>query len=185
MVQSVLKETEKKMKDALEATRQELSTLRTGKASLTVLDPVRVDYYGTKVPLNQAATLSIPEPRMIMCQPFDPKTISDIEKAILQANLGLNPSNDGRLIRIPIPTLTEERRKEMCKMAREIGEKGKISVRHCRHDSRSSLEKMAKDKDISEDDRDRGYDKVQEFHDKYVEEIGNSVSKREKDIMEV
>ncbi len=185
MEQEILKDAKKKMKDAVEATRNELSSLRTGKATLAILEPVRVDYYGSKAPLNQLATLSIPEPRMIMAQPFDPKLIAGIERAILEANIGLNPSNDGRFIRIPIPVLTEERRKELCKRAREVGEKGKISIRLHRQNARSSLEKLAKDSEISETNRDRYFDNIQELHDEAIEDIGSSVSKKEEDIMEV
>lgn len=185
MVKEVLKEVEQKCNATLEATRRDLVSLRAGKASLTVLDPVRVDYYGTMVPLNQAATLSVPEPRLIMVQPFDPKQIAAIERAILEANIGMTPSNDGRVIRLPVPQLTEERRLELCKRAREYGEKGKVAVRHIRHEGRNTLEKLTKDKEISEDERDRGYTKIQELHDKAVQEIGDSVSKKESAIMEV
>lgn len=185
-MQNVLvKEAEDKMKAALEATRHELSTLRTGKASLSILEPVRVDYYGTPTPLNQVANMAVPEPRLITVQPWEPKFIAAIERAIRDSNLGLNPANDGRLIRIPIPTLTEERRKELCKKAREFGEKGKVAVRHVRHEAREALEKKTKSKEISEDDRDRGFEGVQKVHDHYIEEIAKSVSKKEADIMEV
>jgi len=185
MEQEILKDTENKMREAVEATRNDLASLRTGKASLMILDPVRVDYYGSKVPLSQVATLSVPEPRMILAQPWDPKQIAGIERAILEANIGLNPSNDGRFIRIPVPTLTEERRKDLCKRAREMGEKGRIGIRHHRHEARAALEQMAKDAEISEDARDRGFAKIQEAHDRYVEEINSSVAKKEVDIMEV
>ncbi len=136
MTKAILNDVEEKLKHTLEATRHELSTLRAGKANLAILEPVRVDSYGTKMTLNQVATLAVPEPRLITIQPWDPKQISAIERGILEANLGLNPSNDGRLIRIPIPTLTEERRKDLCKRAREMGEKGKVAVRHIRHEGR-------------------------------------------------
>jgi ribosome recycling factor len=185
MSKAILKETEEKMKAAVEATRHELSTLRAGKANLAILEPVRVDYYGSKSPLNQVATLSVPEPRMIMVQPWEPKQIAMIERGILEANLGLNPSNDGRVIRIPIPALTEERRKELCKRAREIGEKGKVAIRHIRHEARSGLEKKEKAKEISEDERDKGYDKVQALHDDHIQAITDSVSHKEADILEV
>jgi ribosome recycling factor len=185
MSKAILKETEEKMKAAVEATRHELSTLRAGKASLAILEPVRVDYYGAKSPLNQVATLSVPEPRMIMVQPWEPKQIAMIERGILEANLGLNPSNDGRVIRIPIPALTEERRKELCKRAREIGEKGKVAIRHIRHESRTALEKKEKVKEISEDERDRGYEKIQSLHDEYIQAVADSVSHKEADILEV
>ncbi len=185
MVKTIIKEVEEKMKATLSATRHELSTLRAGKANLSVLEPVKVDYYGSKVPLNQAATLSVPEPRLILVQPFDPKQIGAIERAILEANIGMTPSNDGRVIRLPVPQLTEETRKDLCKRARELGEKGKVAVRHNRHEGRSALEKREKDKEISEDERDRGYDQIQQLHDNAIEEISQSVSRKEADIMEV
>jgi len=181
----LVKEAEDKMKAALAATHHELASLRTGKASLNILEPVRVDYYGTPTPLNQVANLAVPEPRLITVQPWEPKLIAAIERAIRESSLGLNPANDGRLIRIPIPTLTEERRRELCKKAREFGEKGKVAVRHIRHESREHLEKKTKAKELTEDDRDRGFEAVQKVHDHYIEEIAKSVSKKEADIMEV
>jgi ribosome recycling factor len=180
----VIKTCEEKMKSCLDATRHELTTLRTGKATLTLLEPVHVDYYGSKVPLNQVANLTVPDPRMILVSPWDPKQIAIIEKAIRDANLGFNPGNDGRVIRVPVPALTEERRKELCKKAREFGEKGKIAIRHIRHECREDLEKKEKAKEISEDDRDLGWEKIQKLHDKHIEEIQHSVAKKETDIME-
>lgn len=182
---SVVKACEEKMKSAVEATRHELMTLRTGKAAISFLEPVRVDYYGQKVPLQQVANLSVPDARMIIVSPWDPKQIAGIEKAIRESNLGFNPANDGRVIRVPVPQLTEERRKELCKKAKEIGEKGKVAVRHVRHEGREDLEKKEKAKAISEDDRDLGYEKIQKLHDKAIEDIQHSVSNKEKDIMEV
>ncbi len=185
MVKEVLREVDEKLKATVEATRHELASIRAGKASLAILEPVKVDYYGTKTPLNQVATLSVPEPRLIVIQPWDPKQISIIEKAILEANLGMTPSNDGRVIRLPVPQLTEERRKELCKKAREVGEKGKVAVRHIRHEGRTALEKKEKAKEISEDDRDKGFEEIQKLHDRAVEEIAKSVAKKEADILEV
>lgn len=185
MTNAILKDTEDKMKATVEATRHDLSTLRAGKANLAILEPVRVDYYGSKVPLSQAATLSVPEPRLIMVQPWDPKQIALLERAILEANLGLNPSNDGRVIRIPIPALTEERRKELCKKARETGEKGKVAIRHIRHEARAAVEKQEKAKEISEDERDKSWDRIQHMHDAHIQEITDSVAHKEKDILEV
>ena len=184
-MKSTLKDAEEKMKATVEATRHELSTLRAGKANLAILEPVRVDYYGSKVPLNQAANLSVPEPRLILVQPWDPKQISQIERGILEANLGLNPSNDGRVIRVPVPPLTEERRKELCKRAREIGEKGKVAIRHIRHEARAALEKKEKAKEISEDERDQGFERIQKAHDAQIQAITESVAHKEKDILEV
>lgn len=185
MTKAILKDTEDKMRATVEATRHDLSTLRAGKANLAILEPVRVDYYGSKVPLSQAATLSVPEPRLIMVQPWDPKQIALLERAILEANLGLNPSNDGRVIRIPIPALTEERRKELCKRAREVGEKGKVAIRHIRHEARASVERQEKAKEISEDERDKSWEKIQHMHDAHIQEITDGVAHKEKDILEV
>jgi ribosome recycling factor len=185
MVKEVIREVDEKLKATVEATRHELASIRAGKASLAILEPVKVDYYGTKTPLNQVATLSVPEPRLIVIQPWDPKQIPVIEKAILEANLGMTPSNDGRIIRLPVPQLTEERRKELCKKAREVGEKGKVAVRHIRHEGRGALEKKEKAKEISEDDRDKGFEEIQRLHDRAVEEIAKSVAKKEADILEV
>lgn len=184
-MESVIKGLEQKMKQAVEATRHELMSLRTGKATINFLEPVRVDYYGAKVPLNQVANLSVPDARMIVVSPWDPKQIPAIEKAIREANLGFNPSNDGRVVRVPVPPLTEERRKELCKKAREIGEKGKIAIRHIRHEGREILENKEKEKLISEDDKKEGFEKIQKLHDKYIEEIEKTVEKKESDIMEV
>lgn len=181
---NVIKQCDEKMKQAIEATRHELMTLRTGKATINFLDPVRVDYYGSKVPLLQVANLSVPDARMILISPWDPKLIPQIERAIREANLGFNPANDGRVVRVPVPPLTEERRKELCKKAREIGEKGKIAVRHIRHEFREELGKKEKNKEISEDDKNEGFEKIQKLHDKAIEEIQHSVSNKEKDIME-
>ncbi len=185
MVKAILKDVEEKLKSTLAATRHDLASIRTGKASLAILEPVKVDYYGTKTALNQVATLSVPEPRLMVIQPWDPKQIPLIEKAILEANLGMTPSNDGRVIRLPVPQLTEERRKELCKRARELGEKGKVAVRHVRHEARGVLEKKEKSKEISEDDRDKGFEEIQKLHDRTIEEITQSVTKKEADIMEV
>ncbi len=185
MVKAILKDVEEKLKATLAATRHDLASIRTGKASLAILEPVKVDYYGTKTALNQVATLSVPEPRLMVIQPWDPKQIPLIEKAILEANLGMTPSNDGRVIRLPVPQLTEERRKELCKRARELGEKGKVAVRHVRHEARGVLEKKEKAKEISEDERDKGFEEIQKLHDRTIEEIAQSVSKKEADIMEV
>lgn len=185
MLKDILREVEEKMRSSVEATQHELSLLRTGKANLSILEPVKVDYYGSKAPLNQVATLSVPEPRMIMVQPWEPKQIPTIEHAILEANIGLNPSSDGRVIRIPVPALTEERRKDLCKKAREVGEKGKVAIRHIRHEGRGQVEKEEKAKAISEDDRDQSFEKIQHLHDTHIEEISRSVTRKEADIMEV
>lgn len=184
-MKSILKEAEDYLKQTLEGVRHELSLLRTGQASLTILEPVRVDYYGTKVPLSQVANMSIPDATSILIQPWDPKTCAVIERAILEANIGLTPTSDGRVIRLNIPSLTTERRKELVKKAKEIAERGRVSIRRIRHEARSKIEVKCKAKEISEDERDSGYESIQKFHDKFIAEIDTSLEKREKDIMEV
>jgi len=174
----VVKECEQKMKQAVEATRHELMTLRTGKAAISFLEPVRVDYYGSKVPLNQVANLSVPDARMIVVSPWDPKQISTIEKAIREANLGFNPSKRWKGCQSSYPCSYRREKKRTLQKAREIGEKGKVAIRHIRHEGRELLEKKKKNKAISEDDKKEGFEKIQKLHDKYIEEIDKSVEKK-------
>ena len=158
---------------------------RTGRASVSLLDDVRVDYYGTPTPLNQVGTVAVPEPRLITIQPWEKNLIPEIEKAILKSDLGLNPSSDGQIVRIAIPALTEERRKEMAKLAKSIGENAKISVRNTRRDANDLLKQMEKDKEISEDELKRGEKDVQELTDEFVNKIDEVVAAKEKEIMEI
>jgi ribosome recycling factor len=184
-MQKVFLEVETHMKNTVQHLRQDLKTLRTGRASLALLDGVMVDYFGTPTPINQLANLSVSDASLITAQPWDSSQIQAIEKAILQANLGLNPSNDGKLIRLPIPQLTEERRKELVKRAHEMAENGRNGVRQARREGNDSLKKMEKEKEISQDDEHRGMSEVQKLHDHYIGQINQVTETKEKDIMVV
>jgi ribosome recycling factor len=181
----LFKQTDKRMTSSVDGTRQKLASVRTGRASLAILDGVMVDYYGTPTPLNQVAKLSIPEPTMIVAQPFDPSSLPAIEKAIMSSDLGLNPSNDGKLVRIPIPPLTEERRKQLVKKVHGLGEDGKTAVRQVRRDANDELKAAQKNGDISEDDARRGMDEVQKLTDKHTGAIDTFCKNKEQELMEV
>jgi ribosome recycling factor len=182
-MQELFLEIELKMKQAVDHLHEELKHLRTGRASLLILDGVLVDYYGTPTPINQLANLSVPDATMIVAQAYDPSTIASIEKAILQADLGLNPSNDGKIIRIPVPTLTGERRKQIVKKAHEMGEGGRNAVRQYRREGNEVLKRMEKDKEISQDDEHRGFDEMQKLHDHYIGEVNKALETKEKEIL--
>ncbi len=185
MLDTIYKEEEKKMEATLNALHREFGSVRTGVASLSLLDPIRVDYYGTLTPLNQVANLSIPEPRMMTVQPWDKSIIGAIEKAIQASDLGINPVNDGKLIRLNIPPLTEERRKELVKVVKRYAEEAKVSLRNTRHEAVDRVRKAEKDKEISEDDSRRGQARIQKITDEYVEKIGHITEEKEKEVMEV
>ena len=185
MMREVFKEAELGMKKAVDHLHDELKTLRTGRASLSVLDSVRVDYYGTPTPLNQVANLSGPDATLIVAQPWATSTIGAIEKAILRADLGLNPSNDGKVIRIPIPSLTEETRRGIVKRAHDMAEASRNVVRQVRRDGNEMLKMLEKDKEISEDDEHRGTEEVQKLHDHYIGQITSALETKEKDLMTV
>lgn len=185
MVTEVLADVERRMGSTVEAMKRELASIRTGRASLAILDGVKVDYYGTETPLNQVATLSIPEPTLIVAQPWDPSAIEAIEKAVLRADLGLNPSNDGKLIRIPVPPLTEERRKQLARKVHQIGEDGKTALRQVRRDGNDKIKALEKEKTISQDDERRAHDDVQKLIDRFSGEIDSLVKKKEQEILEV
>jgi ribosome recycling factor len=176
-------EVKKRMDGAIEHVRKELSGLRSGRASVSILDPVHVDAYGTSMALNQVATLSIPEPTVIVAQPFDPSLMSAIEKAIQKANLGLNPASDGKVIRIPIPPLTEERRKEMSRLVHKYAEEGRNSVRQVRRDANDRLKKLLKDHKISEDDERRALEDVQKITDQHVALIDDVQRKKDQELL--
>jgi ribosome recycling factor len=178
-------EVESHMKHAVEHLHQELKHLRTGRASLSLLDSIHVDYYGSSVPLNQVANLSVPDASLIVAQPYDPSQTPAIERAIRKSDLGLNPSSDGKVIRIPIPQLTEERRKEIVKKAHDIAEHARNAVRQARREGNDKLKKKEKDKEISQDDERRGLDEVQKLHDHYIAEINSALHKKEQQIMEI
>jgi ribosome recycling factor len=172
------------MGKSIEALNNEFKRVRTGRASLSILDPIRVDYYGTLTPLNQMASLSVPESRLIMIQPWDVSVIKDIEKAILKSDLGLTPSNDGKIIRITIPPLTEERRKQLVRSIQKKSEEFKIAVRNIRRDSNELLKSLKKDGEISEDDAFRAQDQVQKITDEHIQLIDDVCSEKEKEILE-
>ena len=178
-------EVELKMKEALDHFHEELKHLRTGRASLAMLDGVSVDYYGAPTPMNQVAKLSVPEATLIMAQPYDSSLIPLIEKAVMQANLGLNPSSDGKVVRIPVPTLTEERRKEIVKRAHDLAETARNSVRHARREGNERLKEMEKEKEIGQDEEHRGMDEHQKLHDHYIGEINTALEHKEEDLLTV
>jgi ribosome recycling factor len=185
MVQDVLSQTEEKMKKAIAAIKSEFAGVRTGRAAASLFDRIVVDYYGTKTPLKQMASVSTPEPQMAVIQPWDKTAIAAIEKSIMQSDLGVNPSNDGTIIRVPFPPLSEERRKDFVKVIKKMAEEGKVAIRNARHEARNELTDLEKEKMISEDDRKRGDKKVDELTDKYVKEIDALFQHKEKELMEV
>jgi ribosome recycling factor len=185
MIDDVMDELKGKSEKAVEAFERELSRVRTGRANLAVLDPVRVIYYGSKVPLNQVATVSIPEARMIVIKPWEKNVIPDIEKAINVAEIGLTPQNDGEVIRLPVPALTEERRKELVRMVRRMGEDAKVRVRNHRREANDFLKELEKSSDISEDDKKRGQERVQKATDATIANLSSLLENKEKEIMEV
>jgi ribosome recycling factor len=184
MIEETYQETKERMGKTIIALENELKRVRTGRASLSLLDGIRPDYYGTPTPLNQMATLAVPESRLITIQPWDATVIKDIEKAILKSDLGLTPSNDGKIIRISIPPLTEERRKELVKVVHKICEEHKVAVRNIRRDSNELLKGFKKDGDISEDDAFKAQDNVQKITDEHIEKIEDIYKQKEKEIIE-
>lgn len=178
------KEIELEMKAAIDHLHHDLKALRTGRASIAILEGVQVDYFGTPTPINQVANLSVPEPTMIVAQPWDPSQIPLIERAIMQSDLGLNPSSDGKVIRIPVPSLTEERRRELVKMAHDMAESARNGVRQARRHGNDQLKKMERAKEISEDDERRGNDEMQRLHDHYIGDINSSLATKESQIMD-
>ena len=184
MKEKVFQNMESSMEKAIAAFQKELNRLRTGRASPALLEGIRVDYYGTPTPINQTASVNIPESRLIVIQPWDKSTIEPIEKAIQKANLGLSPTNDGQVIRISIPPLTEERRKELGKLAKKMAEECKIAVRNILREANDSLKKLEKDKGISEDDYHRATEDVQKSTDKKIEQIDTIMEAKQKEILE-
>ncbi len=184
MLDSIFDETRESMSKSIASLKKELNRLRTGRASLSILDGIKVDYYGTPTPLNQMATLAVPESRLITIQPWDGSVIKDIEKAILKSDLGLTPSNDGKIIRISIPPLTEERRKELVKVVHKMCEDYKVSVRNIRRDANELLKTMKKDGEVSEDDAYKAQDQVQKITDEQIKLIDACDRQKEKEILE-
>ena len=184
MIESIYEETIDKMGKTINSFEKELKKIRTGRASLNVLDGVRADFYGTQTPLNQMASLAVPESRLNTIQPWDISVIKEIEKAILKSNLGLTPSNDGKIIRISIPPLTEERRKDIVKVVKKITEDYKVGVRNIRRDSNEMLKVFKKDGEIAEDDAKKGQEKVQNITDEHIKKIDDMYKEKEKEILE-
>jgi ribosome recycling factor len=184
MIESIYQETRESMGKSVEALKNELKRIRTGRASLSILDGIRVDYYGTLTPLNQMATLAVPESRLITIQPWDVSVIKNIEKAILKSDLGLTPSSDGKIIRISIPQLTEDRRKELVKVVHKVCEEYKVSVRNFRRDSNELLKSMKKDGEIAEDDAFKSQEQVQKITDEHIQLIDECYQEKEKEILE-
>ena len=185
MQAALKKKTADKMDGQLEHLRHEMAAIRTGRASLGLLDHVKVDYYGTPTPLKQVATLAVPENRLITVQPFDPKLIKDIEKAILASDLGLTPANDGKLIRLPIPPLTEERRKELVKLAKKLAEEVRVHIRNIRRDVLEEIKKAQKTSQLTEDEAKKSHDEVQKVTDAYILKVDEIVKKKEAEITEI
>jgi ribosome recycling factor len=182
-LKGVYAEVKKRMEAQIEHVRRELGGIRTGRASVNILDSVHVEAYGSAMPLNQVASLSIPEPTMIMAQPFDPSLMSAVEKAIRSANLGLNPTNDGKVVRIPIPTLTEERRKDLSKLVHKYAEEGRNGIRQVRREANEKLKKLLKDHKISEDDERKGLDEVQRITDQHTHLIDDVQKKKDGELL--
>ena len=184
-ISNLISDAKQRMHTSVETVRKELSAMRTGRASLSMLDNVRVDYYGTPTPLNQVGNLSTPDPTLIQVQPWDAKLLGAIEKAIRQSDLDLNPQNDGKIIRIPIPQLNEERRKLLVKNAHKHAEEGRVAIRNVRRDVNDHLKKLLKDHEVSEDDEKRAVADVQKMTDQHIAEIDGIVKKKETEIMAV
>ena len=184
-IDTILLDAEERMEKTLESLKKDFGKLRTGRASASLVDGIKADYYGTMTLIGQMATIAVPDSRTITIQPWDKGGIGVIEKAILKSDLGLTPINDGRLIRIAIPPLTEERRKELVKVARKFGEETKVSVRNIRRDANESLKKLEKDKEITEDELKKATENVQKLTDKFVENVDKRCQDKEKEIMEI
>ncbi|QTL99990.1 ribosome recycling factor [Iocasia frigidifontis] len=185
MIREVMKEAEEKMRKAVKATRDDFNTVRTGRARPSLVESIMVDYYGAQTPIQQMAKVVAPEARLLVIEPWDKSAIGEVEKAIMKANLGLTPNNDGSVIRINIPQLTEERRKELVKVIRDKAEKGRVAIRNIRHEANDKLRELENDSEISEDNYHRGLENIQELTDEYVAKIDSILTEKEEDIMEV
>ncbi|MCK4326079.1 ribosome recycling factor [bacterium] len=184
-VKDILSEMEEKMRKSVEVTRRELAAIRTGRASTSLLEGVNVDYYGTFTPLRQVSNILTPEPTLIVIQPWDKSTLEEIERAILKADIGLTPNNDGKVIRIPIPPLSEERRQELVRVMRKMAEEGRVAIRGVRHKERDSAKNLEKESKISKDVSRRAQEKMEELTHKYIEEIDRILAAKEKEVLEV
>ncbi|MBC7229161.1 MAG: ribosome recycling factor [Actinobacteria bacterium] len=185
MLDEVLQDAERRMKKAVEHVKDEFASIRTGRASASLLNRVSVNYYGTPTPLNQIASIGVPEPTLLVISPYDKSVIPEVEKAILQSDLGLNPVNDGNVVRLPIPKLNEERRKELTRLVRAKAEEGRVAVRNVRRDAIEDLRSFEKEGEITKDDLRRGQEEAQKLTDRYVAEIDEMLKVKEKELMEV
>ncbi|HEX2506195.1 MAG TPA: ribosome recycling factor [Gaiellaceae bacterium] len=181
----LLQDAERRMDKSVEAAAHEFNTVRTGRASTALLDRVEIDYYGQKTPLKQLATINVPEPRLLTVQPYDPGSLKSIERAIQESDLGLTPSNDGKVIRLPIPQLTEERRKELVKIVRHLAEEGRVAVRNIRRDVMHDLKELVRDGEVGDDEERRAEDRAQKLTDEHVKRIDELLKRKEEEIMEV
>ena len=184
MINELFNDVKDRMNKAIEHSHHEVSSIRTGRASASILDSIKVDYYGTPTPLNNIAHVTVPEGQLIVIQPFDPNTLELIEKSIIASDVGLTPNNDGNVIRLNIPSLTEERRKELVKVAHKIIEEGRVAIRNIRRDANDHLKKSEKDHDISEDNLKRATDNIQEMTDDHIKNLNQIQNSKEKDILE-
>ena len=185
MIEDLLDDAKRRMDKSVDATAHEFNTVRTGRASAALLDRVKVDYYGTETPLNQLATINVPEARMLTVQPYDPGSIKAIERAIQESELGLTPSNDGKIVRLPIPQLTEERRKELVKVVRQLAEDGRVAVRNVRRDVMHHLKELVRDGSVGDDEERRAEERAQKLTDEHVAKIDDLLKRKEEEIMEV
>jgi ribosome recycling factor len=185
MIDDLLSDATRRMDKSVESARERFNTVRTGRASPALLDRVHVDYYGQATPLRQLATVNAPEPRMLTIQPFDPSSVKSIEKAIQESDLGLNPSNDGKLIRLPIPQLTEERRKELVRLVRQLAEEGRTAVRNVRRDVMHHLKELVDEGEVGADEEHRAEDRLQKITDEHVKRLDDLLKHKEEEILEV
>ena len=185
MIEDFINDATQRMSKSVEATHEHFNSVRTGRASAVLLDRIQIDYYGTPSPLRNIATVNVPEPRLLTIQPFDPTSVKAIEKAILESNLGLTPSNDGKIIRLPIPQLTEDRRKELVKLVRNMAEEGRVAVRNVRRDVMRHLEELVKNGEVGDDEERAAESRVQKLTDDHVHQIDELMKRKEAEIMEV
>ncbi|HEY3247399.1 MAG TPA: ribosome recycling factor [bacterium] len=185
MINDVMADAKSRMHKAIEATKHEFAALRTGRASPALLEQIRLDYYGVQTPIPQLATVSVPEPRLLVIQPWDKKMVKDVERAIMKSELGLVPSSDGTVVRVPIPSLTEERRKDLVKVARKHAEEGRVAIRNIRREAKELIEELEDDGEVSEDDAKRGLDELQKLTDKSIADVDALLAAKETEIMEV
>lgn len=185
MINDVIADAKTRMQKAVEATKHELASLRTGRASPALLEQIRLDYYGVPTPITQLATVTVPEPRLLVIQPWERKMVKDVERAILKSELGLVPSSDGTHVRVPIPPLTEERRKELVKVAHKHAEEGRVAVRNIRREAKELIEELEDDGEVSEDDAKRGLEELQKLTDKTIADVDALLAAKDKEIMEV